>query len=503
MLFLAGDDDQVDPVTGSRLLERLGRLRGARGLPQCIFLASCESAKAEAEGELGGLAQRLVRELGMPAVIAMSEAVSVATAQALAAGFYPRLHEHGEVDRALVEATAGLAGRYDSTLPALYSRTGGRPLFGETADRPLSPQEIDLGLAGMANLVAERAPVLSPEFDRLIATLRSVLDVDPAAISSEDRSVRAALDEVNALCQEAIDLGFFALALGHGPPPYDGRCPFRGLYPFRAEDREFFFGREELVEQLIQRLDTHPFLAVLGSSGSGKSSLVLAGLVPTLQVRAPELQLAYMTPGSDPLVQLEAILFQAQGEESVLVVDQFEELFTICTSEDRRVAFLDRLLALVDQQQVILTMRADFWGECAPYRALTAAIVQHQELIAPLDTAELRRAMELQAQRVGLRFEADLSSTILDDVRSEPGAMPLLQHALRELWSRPRWPTRGSSAPGRYCGPGSIGIAHSCSCASRSLTQRALGGRPCAIRACWCIAVTSYKGPLTWTSLIR
>jgi hypothetical protein len=81
-------------------------------------------------------------------------------------------------------------------------------------------------------------------------------------------------------------------------------------------------------------------------------------------------------------------------------------------------------------------MRADFWGECAPYHDLKASMQAHQELIAPMDTAELRRAMEMQAAKVGLRFEADLSHTILDDVQGEPGTMPLLQHALLELWKR-------------------------------------------------------------------
>jgi len=137
VLYLARADNQVDPVPATRLLERLGRLHGAKGLPHFAFLATCESARAEAEGTLGGLAQRLVRELGMPAVVAMTERVSVATAQALAADFYRRLREHGEVDRALVEACAGLAERYDIIVPVLYSRLGGRPLFSDTLERPL------------------------------------------------------------------------------------------------------------------------------------------------------------------------------------------------------------------------------------------------------------------------------------------------------------------------------------------------------------------------------
>jgi WD40 repeat protein len=145
--------------------------------------------------------------------------------------------------------------------------------------------------------------------------------------------------------------------------------------------------------------------------------------------------MAYLTPGSDPLDFLETVL-QGSKRPSLLVVDQFEELFTLCTDDVKRRTFLARLLRLPAQLRVILTMRADFWGECAPYRELKDLMQARQELIAPMDAAELRRAMEMQAAMVGLRFEADLSNTILDDVQGEPGAMPLLQHALLELWKR-------------------------------------------------------------------
>src|SRR5262249_37264276 len=124
ILFLATADSQVDPVAATRLLDRFGKLHGARGLPHFAFLSTCESAVPEAEGALGGLAQRLVRDLGMPAVLAMTERVSVTTARALAEVFYRRLREHGEVDRALVEAAAGLSERHDIIVPALFSRLG-------------------------------------------------------------------------------------------------------------------------------------------------------------------------------------------------------------------------------------------------------------------------------------------------------------------------------------------------------------------------------------------
>ncbi len=211
---------------------------------------------------------------------------------------------------------------------------------------------------------------------------------------------------------------------------------------------------------------------MLGPSGSGKSSAVLAGLLPALLKREPELAFVTLRPGASPQAQLDTALARlrkpqtgerdrptggstVRPEAPVVVIDQFEELFTLCRDDAERVAFLDRLLALRATQRVVLTMRADFWGECAPYPALREMMQAHQELIAPMSEIELRSAMEQQAAAVGppggLRFEADLAGIILDDVRGEPGAMPLLQHALLELWRRRsgRWlPAAGYRAIG-------------------------------------------------------
>ncbi|HEX2326327.1 MAG TPA: hypothetical protein VHQ00_13095, partial [Chloroflexota bacterium] len=201
-------------------------------------------------------------------------------------------------------------------------------------------------------------------------------------------------------------------------------------------DREFFFGREALVARLQEHLTEHPFLAILGPSGSGKSSLALAGLVPALQARSPGHRLAYLRPGSAPLTQLQSVLQEAGPGPLIVVADQFEELFTHTQDEAQRTAFLDLILAPVPDRLVVLTMRADFLGECAAYPALREAIQAHEELIAPMDGPDLRRAIDQQAGVVGLRFEAELSFTIVEDVQNEPGAMPLLQHALMELWKR-------------------------------------------------------------------
>lgn len=136
VLYLAAEDNRVDPVPASRLLKRLEAIHHR---PYFIFLSACESAAPAAERTLGGLAQRLVRELGVPAVLAMTERVTITTAQALAERFYVRLKAHGEVDLARVEACAGLAGHHDVIVPALYSRLRGQPLF-QGLDRGTKPR---------------------------------------------------------------------------------------------------------------------------------------------------------------------------------------------------------------------------------------------------------------------------------------------------------------------------------------------------------------------------
>lgn len=436
-LYLADAHGQVLAVAASELIGRLQALRSARGLPHLAFLATCESAHPEAEGALGGLGQRLVRDLGMPAVVAMTDRVSVNTAGQLAAAFYPRLQQHGEPDRALVEACIGLAERGDITAPALYSRLGGRPLFSDAPGRDLTAAEIQFGLKRLASLLPERAPALQGELARQEGALAATLVTSNESLSDTARQERAAaLQAVGALCQEMVDISFHALAVGDQPPAYDGRCPFPGLAAFRLDERKFFFGREQLVAQLASRLAAHPFLALSGPSGSGKSSLLFAGLIPAWQQQEPGLSVAVMRPGSDPAAQLETALAASPGATTLLVVDQFEELFTLTDSAAHRQAFVDRLLAEMGQRRVVLTMRGDFVDDCAAYPALYSALQAGLQLISPLSQPELRSAMEQQAAVVGLRFEADLANTILDAVEGEPGAMPLLQHLLRRLWER-------------------------------------------------------------------
>jgi hypothetical protein len=125
-------------------------------------------------------------------------------------------------------------------------------------------------------------------------------------------------------------------------------------------------------------------------------------------------------------------------QHSILVVDQFEELFTLCEDKAERVEFIEKLLNFAERRKVVITMRADFLGECTFYPELRKRIETRQKLVGPMEPAELITAMKMQADRGGLRFEAGLSHSILNDVQGEPGVMPLLQYALQELWKRRR-----------------------------------------------------------------
>lgn len=441
-------DAHVHRVSATQWIARLRTLQAARGLPHLTFLSSCDTAAPEAETALGGLGQRLVRELGMPAVIAMTEAVDIGLAGQLSTAFYQRLLVQGAVDRALDEACAALAGHGHVLVPALFSRLAGRKLFDDFG--LLTVGQWEQGLQRVADLLARRAPTLTDRFTELAARVRPALAIrrqSESAQPSEDsrratETIVQAQKELNELCLDFLDNTFDHVAKGLplAIPDYDGRCPFPGLAAFdriEGEDfRPFFFGREAVTEELRQRLAEHRFVAVLGGSGSGKSSLVRAGLLDAMRKRQPELKAIVFPPGPDPSARLRAAM-ETTPDPDVVVVDQFEELFTLVREPADREAFLERLLALRKSCRVVITMRADFLGECAEHdrlHALLDAGDQHLKIIQPLRGHELREVMERQANEVGLRFEPGLAQKIFEEIEGEPGAMPLLQHCLRQLW---------------------------------------------------------------------
>ena len=219
-------------------------------------------------------------------------------------------------------------------------------------------------------------------------------------------------------------------------------CPYKGLAPFDEQDAATFFGREQLVGELAARSVGFGLLAVLGASGSGKSSVVQAGLLPSLAAGllpgSERWAHIVLRPGGHPAASLDRALAAAPpGDRLVLVVDQFEEVFTICDDESERSAFATRLVELADapdQNVVVLTIRDDFYGRCAAYPELAALLAGNHVLVPPMTRDELGRASELPARRAGVRLEPALVDALVDDATEQAGALPLLSSALVELW---------------------------------------------------------------------
>ena len=230
---------------------------------------------------------------------------------------------------------------------------------------------------------------------------------------------------------------------GHGADRDVVTCPFKGLACFEVEDSGVFHGRERLVSEMVARLATAPLLGVVGPSGSGKSSLLRAGLLASLLRGAlpgsERWPLALLRPGEHPLRALElARAGAAGGERLVLAVDQFEELFTACDDERERAEFIDALVGCARDERrgtlVLVALRADFYGRCAAYPELADLLSASHVLVGPMRRDELRRAIELPARSAGLDVEPELVDALVDDVDGAPGALPLLSACLLELW---------------------------------------------------------------------
>ncbi|MGH3888895.1 MAG: caspase, EACC1-associated type, partial [Pseudonocardiaceae bacterium] len=273
--------------------------------------------------------------------------------------------------------------------------------------------------------------------------------------------------------------------------PAEGICPYRGLKAYDVADARYFFGREALTTQLVTRLAEQlpdaGTLIVIGPSGSGKSSLLRAGLVPALDAGLPDIPgsrawpRVMLTPGAHPITTLgsrlaplagdtaetlrarlaadpaelssvaDAVLSRhargenATGRRLVLVVDQFEEVFTLCEDTQERQAFLDALsAAAASTALVVLGLRADFYAQCAAEPQLVEALQRNQLIVTPMSTDELHAAIEKPATQAGLALEPGLVTLMLRDLRtgnnaehaSGNGGLPLLSHALFETWQQ-------------------------------------------------------------------
>ncbi|NEA99040.1 hypothetical protein G3I78_08120 [Streptomyces sp. SID13726] len=221
--------------------------------------------------------------------------------------------------------------------------------------------------------------------------------------------------------------------------------PYRGLARYQPGDRDLFFGRDNLVGALLDLVREHRFAAVVGPSGSGKSSLLRAGLIPRLQqagADAGPAVIRILTPGARPARSHTAALTPQDAERDTwVIVDQFEELFTLCHDSGERDRFLDLLLTArrpASRLRVVVVLRGDFYGHCAAHRELADAVSRAGLLVGPMDPAELREVITGPAAAVGLSVEHALTARIVDEVTGRPGALPLLSHALLETWRHRR-----------------------------------------------------------------
>ena len=277
-------------------------------------------------------------------------------------------------------------------------------------------------------------------------------------------------------------------------------CPYRGLEFFDEAHAEFFFGREELTDQLIDQLKTDRFAAVSGASGSGKSSLLRAGVISRLQQEktpngANAWKIKLLTPTEHPLKSLAAAFIDPELSELeraeqlrraeaflhdggvglaqlvraslavegrttglspkerpqlLLVIDQFEEIFTLPRGthvEDERQKFFDCLTVALetvsDYLSLAIVVRADFLGKCSLYEGLAQKMEQHRVTVSPLKYEQIKATIVRPAQKVGLLCEPNLVYTMLMDIIGAPGELPLLQYTLLELWQHRRTSTEG------------------------------------------------------------
>jgi WD40 repeat protein/tRNA A-37 threonylcarbamoyl transferase component Bud32 len=394
----------------------------------------------------------------------------------------------GTIDYVAPEQIAGgeIDGRADvySLGCVLYESLVGQPPFGRDSDlavvfahletEPSAPSALRPELPTALDAVIARALAKEPEQRyascREFAGAALAVAVDEASRQLVDVASRAAagrsdLSEVEAeLAGKVTDLQLVreqARALSGPATPArvatEGICPFKGLASFEPVDAEYYFGRERLAAELVARLVGARFLGIVGPSGSGKSSVLRAGLLPALAggvlPGSGGWRRWLLRPGERPLDALRTVLVSGAKDplaealdtlpanaRLLLAVDQLEELFTACRSDAERAAFADILArAAADphgRAVVVVALRADFYGRFAAHPGLAELLGGNHVLVGPMQASELRRAVELPAGRVGLRVEPELTDALVDDVEGEPGALPLLSTALLELWQK-------------------------------------------------------------------
>jgi DNA-binding SARP family transcriptional activator/WD40 repeat protein len=377
----------------------------------------------------------------------------------------------GEDALSFLEASAGTAPDMSLLVVATYDPVNAGARL-EAIERGLAPRRLYMGPLGDADaaLIVQRylgTSAGTEAVQRIVGEghgLPGRLHELAALWVEEDaaRRVNAAAQQAPAarqalsLARAAVREGILELQRARDEqaarmgPGKDGDwaalCPYKGLARFEKRDAAIFYGREALIAALVARLSDTSLIAVAGPSGAGKSSVIRAGLLPALAsgvLPGSEQWRQYIaSPGRTPRKELAELTETPPAAGAVLVIDQFEELFTTCDDEDERRGFVSDLLSLCDSDappnRVLLSVRADFLGRCAAYPDLAARLGEGTVLVGPMTEQEVRRAVEGPARYAGLSAEADLLDAVAADVQGRPGALPLLSTALLDAWERRR-----------------------------------------------------------------
>ena len=257
-----------------------------------------------------------------------------------------------------------------------------------------------------------------------LATLRQVRGVLARELGLDPGPELVALEQA-ILAQDPSLVGTEALP---GPAI---TCPYRGLLPYQVDDADSFFGRAAELEACLRRLREHGTLTIVGPSGSGKSSLARAGVAARLKQDGRPVRV--VVPGHRPLDCLAGLPARAAP---TLVVDQLEGVFSLCPSPQERVSFLEALVEYAARAPLVLCLRADRLTAVSEHPPFLRLVESRLYLLAPMAVSQLRSAIEEPARQAGLLLEPGLVDLLVREVEGEPGALPLLSHALRETWER-------------------------------------------------------------------
>lgn len=434
VLYFHNQSGETEPLTADQLIHQMARLSGNNCLPHFCFLAACDVGSPERElKNKGSLSHRLVRELGIPAVLAMTEKIAVEAAVDLYQPFYQTLLDSARVDTALNRALFALSDR-DAAVPVLYGRLGDRALFSAGGRPKLSTHLIRQGICRLMDLAQERAPAYLDQ-------LRYSLEQFRRAHENQDLQLETHHQECDRWCRDLTGIEFAALCIGKQPKAYDSRCPFPGFKHFDQTQSFALFGRETETQNALQRLENHDVLVVAGPQNSGKSSLIFAGLLPLLQkddthLKAIELK---QRDGLPPDLALLPAKGMVGKHNSLVILDQFESLRHILPTRKAWEQFCEKLVEHITATPSLKLVIAVSQHEHKPItggKGFRQIFGDNVLLLKPIESLSFN--MVMQAESAGLLFDDDLPEILLNDLHDNHMDISIQQFLLLELWKRRR-----------------------------------------------------------------